>query len=369
MSSLPDLHDIVEQFPRSRGVQRVPLEQIDGLRDCLQGEAILNDSGPWWARIWKPDQWRAWKMWAFRRSRLQVVITVLHEGDRDPELESIVRLLLRCMELPDQPADPPEAFAERVLALGRKKFPLLKFELAEGFQLKIETTILNLANFYRAYIRQPDRIEQILLPAMTTAVQIQGWGDHVTTPPLEQVRDRVMPMLYSEQAWRERFADILGEPWIAGLVILYVVDESNAYWYIREELLKEWGLTPAGLHEIALDNLNSYFEREPMEMTVATTEEGQFSMMMPGKPDTYHSTRLLCHSFLEKMRDVANGDLIVGVPGRDFFVATSPRLPQMVERLRNQVSEDYQRMDHPLTDRMLLITADGVSEVVNDDAR
>jgi len=366
-SVLPDLNEIIGQFPRVRNVQSASDRQIDNLEECLQGEAILDAPESWWGRLWKTEQWRAWKMWAFRRGQLLIVVTLLHAAERDQELDSLTRLVLRCLELPDAPADPPEVFAQRALALARRKFPLLTTELVENFQLSIETSRLNLANFYRTYLREPERFEQIMLPALTTAVQVQGWGEQETAPPLEVVRDRLMPMLYPEDIWKEKFPEILGQPWIAGLVVLYVVDESNAYWYVRRELTTRWELSTSELHEIALDNLQSYFERQPMELTVAASDEGMPSLMMPGQPDSYNTSRLLCHSFLDQLREVAEGNLVVGVPGRDFFVAVSTRLPEMITRIRARVYEDYRQTDHPLTDRMLLITADGVSELMEDD--
>lgn len=366
---LPGLQDIISQFPRVRNVQPAPDPQLEHLLECSQGEAILDQHHSWWGRLWKPEQWRAWKMWAFRQGSLMIVVTLLHEDERDRELESIVRLVLRCLEISDTPADPPEVFAERTLSLARRKFPLLSVDLLEEFQLQIEMSRLNLINFYRAYLRDPARFEQILLPAITTAVQVQGWGEQETSPPLEVVRERLMPMLYPEDVWRERFPDILGQPWVAGLVILYVVDEASAYWYVRQELADRWQLPIQEVHEIALDNLQSYFERQPMEVTVASSEEGAPSIMMPDKPDSYNTSRLLCHTFLQQLRQVAAGDLAIGIPGRDFFVAVSTRLPPTIERIRKRVQEDFQQTDHPLTDRILLVTADGVSELIDDHAQ
>lgn len=363
---MPSLQDVVDQFPESRNIRQVPELGIDGVVDCMQGEAVFDPQRSWWGRMWKPRNFRSWKVWALRRDRLLVIVTLLHDSERDPELESITRMMLRCLELPDIPADPPEVFAFRALDLARSKFPLLTVELIEDFQIQIATSRLNLANFYRAYVRDPDRFEQILLPAMTTAVQVQGWGEAETTPPLDVVRERIMPMLYPEAIWREKFEDVVGEPWIAGLVVLYVVDEANAYWYVRSELIEKWGIPATELHELALSNLQSYFERQPMEMAVAASEEGWPSMMMPGKPDTYNSVRLLSSSFLSQLREVAEGDLAIGVPGRDFFVAVTMKLPGMVHRLRRRIREDFQQTDHPLTDRMLLVTADGVSELIEE---
>ncbi len=55
----------------------------------------------------------------------------------------------------------------------------------------------------------------------------------------------------------------------------------------------------------------------------------------------------------------------VGVPGRDFCAAVSLDCKETVAHVRRRVLEDYAQMDHPLSERMLLVSADGVSEFVN----
>jgi len=51
------------------------------------------------------------------------------------------------------------------------------------------------------------------------------------------------------------------------------------------------------------------------------------------------------------------------MPNRDFFVALSTDAPDMVRHIRERVREDFSQMDHPLTDKLLLVSADGVSEL------
>ncbi len=363
--AFPGLQDIVDQFPETRYVTEAPTDSI-GAQESVQGEAVLISSRKWWEKLLTSRDWRSWTIWSFRRDKLLLVITLLHEGNRDPELESIVRMMLASMEITDDPADPPEVFAQRALELARAKFPLLKIQLTEKFQIQIETSRLNLGNFYRAYVREPDSFEKALLPAFTTAVQVQGWGENETSPPLEMVRDRLMPMLYPEDLWKDNIPNIVGTPWVAGLVVLYVVDEANAYWYVREELLLKWNMTLEELHSISIENMQDYFEKDPMEMAVATTDEGTPSMMMPSKPDTYNSVRLLSQSFRDRMREVVEGDLVVGAPGRDYFVAISMKSAEMLAEVKDQVRNDFQNSDHPLTDRLLLISADGVSEFMDE---
>jgi hypothetical protein len=69
---------------------------------------------------------------------------------------------------------------------------------------------------------------------------------------------------------------------------------------------------------------------------------------------------------MSRLREVIGGNFAVGLPGRDFFVAVSLKSPRMLDHVRRKVREDYAQMDHPLTDRLLLVSADGVSELVAD---
>src|SRR6185369_2738481 len=152
--------------------------------------------------------------------------------------ETLATMVVNTLSVNSRPAVPPDIFAQNVLELAKKKFPLLECETAADFQLKLGESKVNLFNFYRSYVNAPDQFEAIVLPALTTVVQVQGWGKEQTEPELELVHDRIMPMLYPEEVWQERFPNFVGEPWVGGLVILYVVDESQAYWYIRDDLLK-----------------------------------------------------------------------------------------------------------------------------------
>jgi hypothetical protein len=91
-------------------------------------------------------------------------------------------------------------------------------------------------------------------------------------------------------------------------------------------------------------------------------------MLMPGRADSYNSARLLSEPFMSRLREVIGGNFAVGLPGRDFFVAVSLKSQKMLDHVRRKVREDYAQMDHPLTDRMLLVSADGVSEFVTDSS-
>jgi hypothetical protein len=353
--------DLEKLFPRRRNV--LPLNATGGgdQRVGFQGETLVGGDIPWWRRIFRRKRWRHWRVWCVRCGSVHVLATYLQSEKVDHEAETLASMIVSSVAFSEQPACPPEIFADRVLALARSKFPLLECESVADFQLKLGESKVNLLNFYRSYVNAPAQFEAIVLPALTTVVQVQGWGKEQTEPGLDEVRERLMPMLYPEDVWRESFPNFVGMPWVGGLVVLYVVDESHAYWYIRDDLLESWRLSLEDLHEIALKNLDSYFERTPMEFTVAGEEQGP-QVLIPARPDAYNTARLLSESFHEKLRSVLGREFAVGTPNRDFFVAVSLDSSETVDHVRRKVEDDFQQMDHPLSDRLLLVTHDGVTE-------
>ncbi len=375
-SALLTIHSAWSREAESRPLENlIPLETfignisdsrrttpLAGQADSLgfEGTTRLETRPVWWKRAFTRPSLRPWRLWGLRAGPVLVVATLLHTGDRDRELESRTGYILRTLEFPAMPADPPDEFAQRVIQLARRKFPLLDCELTQDFQLRLGQSQVNLFNFYRSYVQAPDKFEQMMLPALTTVVQVQEWGQQQSDPPLESVRDRIMPMLYPEETWREHFPSFVGVPWVGGLMILYVVDESRAYWYIRDTLPKSWGINEEQLHEIALENLDGYFQRKPMQLAVAGGE-GDPLMVMPTQPDSYNAVRLLSEPFRQKVREVVGGSFAVGIPNRDFFIVIGLESDDMLTQIREKVRGDHTEMDHPLTNELLLVTPDGVS--------
>lgn len=355
--------DLQRLFPQRRRVRRLKLLETGQASIGFEGQSPVEMTGAWWQRLFRRKQWRRWRVWCLRHKTVYVLAMFLQTEKYDPEAETMVGMILNTLSFNSRPAVPPEIFSERVAELARRKFPLLECEMIADFQLKLGESKVNLFNFYRSYLNSPDQFEAIVLPALTTVVQVQGWGKEQTEPDFAAVRDRIMPMLYPEEVWAERFPNFISAPWVAGLVILYVVDESQAYWYIRQDLLDTWGLSLEGLNAVALENLDRYFDAQPMDFSLAGDEGGP-RLLIPARPDAYNSARLLSEKFHARLREVMGAEFAVGVPSRDFFVAVSLESAETIEHIRKKVGDDFRQMDHPLSEQLLLVTQDGVTEYV-----
>lgn len=330
------------------------------------GEAIIQNSSSWWQNIakWLPipkKRWQHWKLWLIREHAIQMVVTFFYAPEDHEIYHETVQRILHTVQLSLNPANPPELFANDVLKLAQKKFPLASSQLIAGFRLKFADSEINLTNFYRAYLTSPEQFEKNITTALATILQINEWGPDQTEPDLEEIQSRIMPILISKESWEQNFPNFVGENWIADLAILYVVDESNAYWYIHEFLLEKWNINREQLHEIALKNLDCYFDDQEIELICMSREDGP-NMIIQSKPDAYNASQILSNSFYQQARKFLGSEFLTGVPNRDFLLALSLSEEQVIHKIKHNIASDYLTMDHPLTDQLLIVTADGVSE-------
>ena len=225
--------------------------------------------------------------------------------------------------------------------------------------LRLGQSEISLSNFYRMYLQQPDHFRRIVLPGLTTVVRLQELGPEQLSPELDQIRERILPMLSADD--EPRSEERIRMPWVGGLSIGYVVDEDDSYRYIHQRMLAGWKLSLDELHELAMANLQTYASDHPLEVTMIG-DDAEPKMLMPVRPDAYNCSRILDPAFHGRLRELFGPELIVGVPNRDFFVAVSIGDDSLIDQVRSRVRDDYQSMHHPLTRRLLVISADGVSE-------
>ncbi|QDV16768.1 hypothetical protein Pan153_14000 [Gimesia panareensis] len=358
--------DFDQLFVKHRNVQkRTPLA-IEHESTGYSGEAVIQKKQNWWQSLVSripclPRSWHYWNLWLIRERSIQMVVTYFYDPRFNEELFETVQRILHSIQISLDPAHPPDLFAQEVLSLAQRKFPLISSQLLPGFRLKFGDAEMNLINFYRAYLNSRAEFEKNITTALATILQINEWGTDQTEPEFDQIRDRVMPILLSRDSWQNHFPNFVGESWIANLAILYVVDESNAYWYIHEKLLQKWSIDREELHQIALENLDRYFEYHEIELICMSREDGP-DMIIQSKPDAYNASQILSRGFYQQARKFLGSEFLAGVPNRDFLLALSLSKTQIIDKIQHNIASDYLNMDHPLTDQLLVVTADGVSE-------
>ncbi len=355
--------DPAHLFPQSVALRKLaPLQTSQAVSGGFEGHAPLGDQPGLLKRLFFPRQRKHWCVWAIRGAAVCLICTVerVRAGRlRDQQL-AIAQQILETVAVSPDPTMPPAAFADSMLKRAEERFDEAASRV-HGLHLAIGDARVNLLSFYRRYVRDTNELDEICESVLHTLQRLLEWEDHDFDADLDEVRDRVMPMLIPESLWARSFSEFVSDGWIANLRIMYVVDEEDAYWYIRSSLFGRWSVSLEELHTIALRNLDTYFANHPSHMTKVDGEDGP-KLLMPANADAYNSVRLLNEPFHRDLQCLLGPEFAVGIPNRDFFVAVSLKSSETLKRVRGKVASDFQTMDHPLTDRMLIVSTDGVSE-------
>jgi len=257
----------------------------------------------------------------------------------------------------------PEAFAEEMAArLSAEAGVELRERAGLTLTLKVGQSTLALAldNFYRMYQRYPDQLEAV---AAQLIESLRGYDQARTLTSFEQLRERVFPMLKPITllaSVRERKLPMLAyRPFLADLIIAYVIDEPTSVAYINEQHLERWELSEHALHEQAVENLR---RRTDERGNYTVVGEGAQRLIIFNTQDGYDATRLLLPNLLERWRNELGGELVIGVPTRDFLIILGDDDRQILASVAHQIQMDAANLEHGLSDQLFTLRDGQVRE-------
>lgn len=258
----------------------------------------------------------------------------------------------------------PESFAaalaEQLVAEG-----IAQVEEREGLILRLRVgdtpVTTQLTRFYAAYLDAPHALPAIAQAFIEVVRRVGAEGLKEIT--YEQVQGRLFPMLkpqgYLEATGEQGLPALVHHPFLAGLVITYVIDLERSMAYVNTEHLARWPLSQDELHTQALANLQRHTTAE----TYIVYGQGARTLCVCQTNDGYDATRLLLPSLMAEWAQRVPGHLLLGIPNRDFLIGFSDRDPQVVANIAAQVRRDARTRDHGLTSRLFIWREGRVQEV------
>ncbi|CAN5370758.1 DUF1444 family protein [soil metagenome] len=250
-----------------------------------------------------------------------------------------------------------EQFVEQVLQYIAEKFPLVKVSRGEPtFSLKIDGQIASLENIYRMTMLRPEQLRQHIERWVVELLRAaEGTPDR--TGSLEDVKERILPMVLPGtpgENQQEGVSQIL----VDGLQVAYAIDGDRTISYITKQQFESWKITIEELHEIALENLIQ--RSEAIEAQAAHDGDGNINLILFQTLDGYDASRVLLPTLHQKLRQYLGSPFAAGIPNRDILLCFRND-DETVKRLSAQIAEDYRQMPHQVTEKLLLITADGLA--------
>ena len=254
--------------------------------------------------------------------------------------------------------------AEQFAAYMEKRLTLYdEIELLdrEGMELRLRVSgadvTADLSNFYTAYTHAPAQIDAV---AQTFARVLLGIQPDRSTNDYADLSDRIYPMLKPIDLLvtvRERNLPMLAyREFLADLMVTYVIDEKQSVAFINEDHLERWGVSVQDLHERSIENLR---RRTLEEVDYVTAGEGEQRLFIFSSNDGYDATRLLLSDVLAGWARELPGNLVIGIPNRDFLIAFSDTNPEILRSVAHQIQADSAQQEHGLTDQLFTLV-DGV---------
>lgn len=256
-----------------------------------------------------------------------------------------------------------EQFIEQILKIVPEKFPLVRISRGdEIFSLKVNGVLVQLEDLYRRALLQPDEVRQQIERWMVELLRAtEGSPDRAGS--FEELKERILPMVLSERDFAGPHRQTMAEPLVPGLRIAYAIDSDRTIAYIPRPQFNSWHISSEELHEAAINNLVA--RSEAMEAQAAQDESGQINLILFQTGDGYDASRILLPTLHDRLREHLGSPFAAAIPTHDILICFRNDA-ETVGRLKAQVEEDFRKMPHQVTDKLFLITADGIAPRMGD---
>ncbi|ABY36551.1 MAG TPA: DUF1444 domain-containing protein [Chloroflexus aurantiacus] len=219
---------------------------------------------------------------------------------------------------------------------------------------------IDIKPFYNAYTQAPEHFDLVYATLLRVLYEQVPAREAKT---FSEVAQRVLPMLKPivllNAVFEKKLPMLAYRPFLADLIITYVIDEPQTVAYINERHLERWGIGEHVLHEQALTNLAA---RTQERARFLVTGEGAQRLIIANSQDGYDATRILLPNLLASWQPHFPGTMVIGIPNRDFLIAFSDADESILTSVAHQIQLDAAQRDNGLTDQLFTIEDGQVRE-------
>lgn len=249
-----------------------------------------------------------------------------------------------------------EQFVNEVLNIVGEKFPLVKIARADQpFSMRVNGHVASLESLYRMSVLRPKstrrHVERWIVELLRAA---EGTPDLDGT--FEELRPRILPMVVPESADPNPLSVM--QPLVEGLAVAYGIDNDRTISHVTQKRVRRWGVSIDDLHKAALENLT--LRSQAINAHAAQDDQGTIELILFQTMDGYDASRLLLPDLHGKLREHLGSPFAAGIPNRDILLCFRNE-EATVQRLRPQIQKDYEQMPHQVSNKILLVTADGIA--------
>jgi uncharacterized protein YtpQ (UPF0354 family) len=173
-------------------------------------------------------------------------------------------------------------------------------------------------------------------------------------------REQLYPMLMDPVQIQEKGqGQILNAPIAEGLFVIYGIEEADdKIRYLQFQDLRDWGISQTTVHITAIRNLER--RTEGLRINKLDTPQGGRPMYIWHVEDGYDAARILLPKWLEELAEGVQGQLVIGVPHRNWLVALGDEDQELVQVVARKVRAEHHSAEFPVSPYMYTWTGAGL---------
>lgn len=141
-----------------------------------------------------------------------------------------------------------------------------------------------------------------------------------------------------------------------GLHVIYGIEEpGDKIRYVTYQDLRDWGVSHTTVHITAVQNLKRLTEGK--RVTKLDSPEGGRPMFIWALADGYDAARILLPEWLHDFAEAVPGNLVIGVPHRNWLVAIGDADEELLNVVQRRVALEHRDAGFPVSP--YLYTFDG----------
>jgi hypothetical protein len=214
-----------------------------------------------------------------------------------------------------------------------------------------QSSRLNLNTAYQTYINAPERLDDIIGAHLKVLRQFPP----PMQPTEQEAVETLLPVLQTSP-WLvdmqiQEAIPLVHRPFLTGLVVVYVLDVLMTHTYVNHTMAAELFAHGGSddIHTCALNNLR----RRTKGYRLQTHGHFSKTMISCETHKGYAAVQVLLPEIMEQWARRIPGNMLIGIPNRDFIIAFSDKNPAGVTTLARQVSKDASSRRHALYGRLL----------------
>ena len=166
---------------------------------------------------------------------------------------------------------------------------------------------------------------------------------------LERVMPMLKPLALLNTVREQRLPMLVYRPLVGELMLTYVIDEERSVTFINEDHLRAWGVDEPTLYRRAIYNLRA----KPWTPRPGLIGAGPGALLIFNGRDGYDATRVILPELFQRFAAAIPGNLVIGVPNRDFLIAFGDADAQVFAQIRAQIEVDAATQQHPISAQLL----------------